>query len=67
MLGYLSIQYSGKRSDVALTKVGLIFPPGLINLLFLLTGIGFFALFERKNHGGEVRLSCCIYVETLYR
>ena len=58
LFGYLDIQYSTERSDVASKKKkeALILPPGLKNLSLLLAGSGFFALFERKNDEDEVRV-----------
>ena len=58
LFGYLDIRCSTERSDVIskIQKKALILPPGLKNLSLLLTRSGFFALFERKNDEGEVRV-----------
>ena len=56
LFGYLGMQYSTERPDVASTKDVLIVPSGLKNIPFPLTWTGFFVLFERKNHVGEVGL-----------
>ena len=47
LFGYLGIQYSTERSDVASTKKGLTLPTGLVNLPFLQTGI--VTLFRKKK------------------
>ena len=57
---YLSMQYSTWYSDVDSTKETLISPFGVKNLLFIPIGSGFLVILERKNHGGEFRLLCCI-------